>query len=126
MVHRRRFLGTAAAGLFGPAYVWAGDAPAAAADRLSIGAAWRGPAEGDAHHVGVLEVDWSATTMRIKHAAPVPTRPHGLLPEAEMLQAEVRSFLALLQAEVLQAGLRTQVLQAGLQAELLQEGLQPV
>ncbi|MBL9081063.1 MAG: hypothetical protein JNK76_04615 [Planctomycetales bacterium] len=50
----------------------------------------------------------------------------GLLPEAEMLQAEVRSFLALLQAEVLQAGLRTQVLQAGLQAELLQEGLQPV
>lgn len=83
MVHRRRFLGAAAAGLFGPAHVLAGDAPTGVADRLSIGAAWRGPAEGDAHHVGVLEVDWSATTMRIKHAVPVPTRPHGLLPEAD-------------------------------------------
>lgn len=83
MIHRRRLLGAAAAGLFGPAHVLASDARAAIADRLAIGAAWRGPAEGDAHHVGVLDVDWSTATMRVKHAVPVPTRPHGLLPEGD-------------------------------------------
>lgn len=92
MIDRRRFLVAAAAGIFGPAHAGNGFALAGNglahplggdADTLAIGAAWRGPAEGDAHQVGVLEVDWSALAMRVKHAVPVPSRPHGLLPEAD-------------------------------------------
>lgn len=78
MMDRRCFLGTLGAGLLGSV-----QAPANAAQVLTIGAAWRGPAEGDAHQVGVLEVDWPARSMRVKHAVQVPTRPHGLLPEAD-------------------------------------------
>lgn len=78
MMDRRCFLGTVGAGLLGAVQVRAD-----AAQALAIGAAWRGPAEADAHRVGVLEVDWSARTMRVKHAVPVSTRPHGLLAEVE-------------------------------------------
>lgn len=77
MPDRRRFLGALGAGLIGVA-----EAQADAASPLVIGAAWRGPAVSDAHCVGVLEVDWPARTMRVKHVVPVASRPHGLLAES--------------------------------------------
>jgi hypothetical protein len=78
MLDRRQFLGAIGAGLYGTVR-----ASSAEANRLLIGAAWRGPAEGDAHQVGVLEVDWQSQAMRVRHAVPVPSRPHGLLAEAD-------------------------------------------
>ena len=78
MIHRRLFLGALGAGLFGHVQARPDDT-----DTLAIGAAWRGPAEGDPHQVGVLEVNWSAPALRVRHAVTVPSRPHGLLPEAD-------------------------------------------
>lgn len=75
---RRQFLGGVGALAFGTA-----SAGQDAAGTLTIGAAWRGPANNDSHHLGVLEVDWSARSVRIKHALSVPSRPHGLLAEAD-------------------------------------------
>lgn len=56
-----------------------GDVP----QRASIAAAWRGPNPGDAYYAGVLVADWAQKKMLISHAVPLPTRPHGLLPEAD-------------------------------------------
>lgn len=47
-----------------------------------IGAAWRGPNAGDSHYAGVLEADWYNKTLAIRYAVALPTRPHGLVPEA--------------------------------------------
>lgn len=58
--------------------VQAADAPT----RQRLGAAWRGANEDSAHRVGVLEVDWERRLLRIAGATNVPSRPHGLLPEA--------------------------------------------
>lgn len=78
MHKRRQFLGVLGAGLAGALTVRAADTPV-----LAIGAAWRGPAEGDMHHVGVLTADWAARRVQIAHALPVPSRPHGLLAEGD-------------------------------------------
>ncbi len=48
-----------------------------------IGAAWRGPNASDTHHAGVLAADWAARTLQIRYAVALPTRPHGLLAEAD-------------------------------------------
>lgn len=48
-----------------------------------IGAAWRGPNPGDTYHAGVLAADWGRKKLEIRHAVPLPTRPHGLLVEAD-------------------------------------------
>lgn len=79
---RRECLRAAAAGLI-----------AAALPRLAlarppgrqtvIGAAWRGPRPGDPHFAGTLVADWEAKTLGIGYAVQLPTRPHGLLPEAD-------------------------------------------
>ena len=57
-----------------------------------IGAAWRGPSADDTYYAGVLAVDWVTKKLEIRHAIPLPTRPHGLLPEADgsLLVAGVR------------------------------------
>jgi hypothetical protein len=48
---------------------------------LDIGAAWRGPREGDPFMAGVLRADWPGQGLQIRHAVKLPTRPHGLWPE---------------------------------------------
>jgi hypothetical protein len=48
-----------------------------------IAAAWRGPNPGDTYHAGVLVADWVRKKIEIRHAVPLPTRPHGLYPEAD-------------------------------------------
>jgi uncharacterized protein len=50
---------------------------------LRLGAAWRGPAQTDAHHAGVLAVDWHERRVWIEHATRLPSRPHGLLAEPD-------------------------------------------
>ena len=79
---RRTWIAAMAGGLAWPLAAHADDADDP--DRpLLLGAAWRGPRETDVHHVGMLEADWKRAEVRIRHAAPVPSRPHGLLAEAD-------------------------------------------
>lgn len=56
---------------------------AGASRQAVIGAAWRGPNPGDAYFAGALVADWEARTLSIRYAIPLPTRPHGLLAEAD-------------------------------------------
>lgn len=51
--------------------------------RRRLGIAWRGAQDSDPHHIGIIEVDWSARTLHILGSTPVPTRPHGLWPAAD-------------------------------------------
>jgi len=78
---RRQFLqGLAAIGawsLLGSARA----APTHDAATTRIAAAWRGPRPDDPYFAGVFEADWSQKKLRIQQAIPLPTRPHGLLPE---------------------------------------------
>ncbi len=60
---------------------WAADADAP--QNASIAAAWRGPNEGDTYYAGVLAAGWDRKKLSIRHAVALPTRPHGLLPEAD-------------------------------------------
>src|SRR5574343_596277 len=48
-----------------------------------IAAAWRGPNASDTYYAGVLLADWGRKKLEILSAAPLPTRPHGLLPEPD-------------------------------------------
>jgi hypothetical protein len=48
-----------------------------------VGAAWRGPNPGDPYFAGVLRADWEAKRLSIRYAVPLPTRPHGILAEAD-------------------------------------------
>jgi len=48
-----------------------------------LGAAWRGPNKTDAYFAGALVADWESRTLDILYAVPLPTRPHGLLAEAD-------------------------------------------
>ena len=56
-------------------------APSAA--RAVIGAAWRGPRDGDPNFAGTLVADWEARTLRFGYTVPLPSRPHGLMAEAD-------------------------------------------
>ncbi|MCC6202436.1 MAG: DUF1513 domain-containing protein [Gammaproteobacteria bacterium] len=47
-----------------------------------IGAAWRGPKVTDSHFAGVLAADWERQQIEIRYAVALPSRPHGLVPEA--------------------------------------------
>lgn len=67
-----------AAGLL-PSTAWA----VSAAARAVVGAAWRGPRPGDPYFAGALEADWEARSLSIRYAVPLPTRPHGLIAEAD-------------------------------------------
>lgn len=48
-----------------------------------VGAAWRGPKPTDSYFAGALVADWEARTLSIRYALPLPTRPHGLIAEAD-------------------------------------------
>lgn len=79
---RRRFLATVGAlGLLAKSGLTLAEDPNAAPIAL-IGAAWRGPNPGDTYYAGVLAADWTRKKLEIRSATPLPTRPHGLLPEA--------------------------------------------
>lgn len=51
--------------------------------RALIAAAWRGPNPTDTYHAGVLVADWARKKLEIAYSVPLPTRPHGLTPEAD-------------------------------------------
>lgn len=53
------------------------------ARRAVLGAAWRGPNKSDPYFAGALVTDWETRTLDIRYAVPLPTRPHGLLAEAD-------------------------------------------
>ena len=57
-----------------------------------IAAAWRGPNPTDTYYAGTLLADWGRKKLEILSAVPLPTRPHGLLPEPDgsLLVAGVR------------------------------------
>ena len=48
-----------------------------------LGAAWRGPNKSDPYFAGALVADWESRKLAIRYAVPLPTRPHGLLGEAD-------------------------------------------
>ena len=78
---RRQFslsLGTLLAGSLLPGRVLA----APESRQALIAAAWRGLNKSDPYFAGVLHADWQARKLKIRHAVPLPSRPHGLLPEA--------------------------------------------
>lgn len=54
-----------------------------AAQGARVGAAWRGPNASDTYYAGALLADWSKKKVEIRYAVPLPTRPHGLIPEAD-------------------------------------------
>ncbi len=62
-----------------PRLALASDAP----HRAAVGAAWRGPKPSDPYFAGVLDADWEARTLSIRYTVPLPTRPHGLIAEAD-------------------------------------------
>lgn len=78
---RREFLKMAGALAVLPqaGFAWAGQGPQGA----SIAAAWRGPNSGDTYYAGVMAADWARKKLEIRHAVALPTRPHGLTPEAD-------------------------------------------
>ena len=51
--------------------------------RALIAAAWRGPNPTDTYHAGVLLADWERKTLEISYSVALPTRPHGIEPDAE-------------------------------------------
>ena len=56
---------------------------AANATRAVIGAAWRGPRASDPNFAGTLVADWAARTLGFGYTVPLPSRPHGLMAEAD-------------------------------------------
>ena len=80
--NRRQFISAIAAGFAGTALP--GIALSTENPRQAIlAAAWRGPTKGDPYFAGTLVADWEARKLHIRHAVPLPSRPHGLLPEAD-------------------------------------------
>jgi hypothetical protein len=56
---------------------------AEAPQRALIAAAWRGPGASDINYAGVLAADWEGKTLEINYALALPTRPHGIVPDAD-------------------------------------------
>ena len=56
---------------------------AANATRAVIGAAWRGPHPSDPNFAGTLVADWEARSLAFGYKVPLPSRPHGLMAEAD-------------------------------------------
>lgn len=79
--NRRRFIAAVAAGVAGSALP--GIALATTSRQAVVAAAWRGPNPGDSYFAGALVADWETRKLDIRHAVPLPSRPHGLLPEAD-------------------------------------------
>ena len=74
---RRRFLAAAAALHAVPAWA-ASELP----PPITLGAAWRGAAVNSPQRVGALRLDGAAVTVRVAWSVELPSRAHGLLPEA--------------------------------------------
>jgi hypothetical protein len=74
---------------------------AATTGKAVIGAAWRGPNKTDPYFAGALVADWEAKRLSIRYALPLPTRPHGILAEADggLLVAGVRPGTWLLRCD---------------------------
>lgn len=58
-------------------------AAGASTSQAVLGAAWRGPNKSDPYFAGALVADWESRKLAIRYAVPLPTRPHGLLGEAD-------------------------------------------
>lgn len=82
-MHRRDFLKYCGALGVLPQVGLSWAAESAAPRNVEIAAAWRGPNAGDTYFAGILAADWERKKLSIRHALPLPTRPHGLLPEAD-------------------------------------------
>ena len=76
--HRRWLLGLALGLAPGRALALGADA-----STTLIGAAWRGPKATDTHYAGVLAADWERKHLTIRYAVALPSRPHGLVPQAD-------------------------------------------
>jgi len=61
-------------------FSWAGQGISKGA---TIAAAWRGPNADDTYYAGILAADWDSKRISILRAVALPTRPHGLTPEAD-------------------------------------------
>lgn len=81
-IGRRHFLLSLGAMGMLPAAVHASTSDGGEMQTTLIGAAWRGPNAGETHYAGVLAADWERKTLEIRYAVALPTRPHGLVPEA--------------------------------------------
>ncbi|MEF8768937.1 MAG: DUF1513 domain-containing protein [Candidatus Accumulibacter phosphatis] len=79
--NRRQFIAAVAAGVAGSALP--GIVLATTPRQAVVAAAWRGPNQGDPYFAGALVADWETRKLDIRHAVPLPSRPHGLLPEAD-------------------------------------------
>ena len=82
-MNRRHWLASLGAVGMLPTFGLAAALPDTATPSVLIGASWRGPNADDAHFAGVLAANWEQKTLQIRHAVPLPTRPHGLLAEAD-------------------------------------------
>ncbi len=82
MISRRRTLQAMAAALATMALPTQARA-AASATRAVLGAAWRGPRNSDPNFAGTLIADWEARTLSFGYTVPLPSRPHGLMAEAD-------------------------------------------
>lgn len=51
--------------------------------RAVVGAAWRGPRADDPNFAGTLVADWEARSLAFGYKIPLPSRPHGLMAEAD-------------------------------------------
>ncbi len=57
--------------------------PANVTRQAVLGAAWRGPNKSDPYFAGALVANWETRKLDILYSVPLPTRPHGLLAEAD-------------------------------------------
>ena len=98
VLNRRQFLGMLVSLGLSPGMGWAAPQPETPS---TIGAAWRGPNPGDPYFAGTLIADWSAATLRIGYRVRLPTRPHGLVAEADggLLAVGVRPGAWLLRSD---------------------------
>ena len=93
VITRRGFLKLAGAcGLLAHGGLALSASTATEGQHARVAAAWRGPKPSDPYYAGVLLADWGRKKVEILHSVLLPTRPHGLLPEADgsLLVAGVR------------------------------------
>lgn len=83
-ISRRGFLKLAGAcGLLAHGGLALSAGNSAEGQQARVAAAWRGPNPSDPYYAGVLLADWGRKKIEILHSVLLPTRPHGLLPEAD-------------------------------------------
>ncbi len=95
-MQRRQLLASAAGLALAHATVRADDAAP-----LALGAAWRGPREGDAQQLGVIEIDWPQRRIAVRWSLPLQARAHGLTaePDGHLLAVAMRPGTWLLRCD---------------------------